>query len=461
MDTHQQNHLQTTDVDDQSCQLSEEKLAPAVSTQSLDSASKTKFSIKIKMPKSKEEDNLGELMRENGNGCRVCEFCGKTFSSGKAWGGHKRHHLKTMKEAKNLALNVHNSSNKLKKTASKLAISRPNMIKAGDVRMSDKGPTCCLCHKNFPSMNSLFGHMRFHPDRGWKGTKPPSSLSVVTTKNGLEKDLLAYMSGWSKTDKRGRVKISDPIPEAAHSLMTLSRDTAGRSGKESGNQNNESSSKKMKNNESSASKYFGFKDVGKIKSNVYEYGDLDWPVEATAIELVESLNHNDEFCKMIGKKKKKTMMMNWVDKLNDSETLEPTGSSGSHVLGGQGSLLAGTEHVDESELIDDKTHVIPASRETEESEEDGGSMRLGTSFRCDICNKKFPTGQALGGHKRRHWKAPAKAPSTEVAVAGEASHFASTTSSPGEASQAGEAIQASHRILGIDLNIPYMMQDAE
>lgn len=32
---------------------------------------------------------------------------------------------------------------------------------------------CCLCGKEFQTMHSLFGHMRRHPDRSWKGVRPP------------------------------------------------------------------------------------------------------------------------------------------------------------------------------------------------------------------------------------------------------------------------------------------------
>ncbi|KAJ6315887.1 hypothetical protein OIU78_019208 [Salix suchowensis] len=70
--------------------------------------------------------------------------------------------------------------------------------------------------------------------------------------------------------------------------------------------------------------------------------------------------------------------------------------------------------------------------------------------------KHSPTlGQALGGHKRCHWKGPAKAtPSHEVALPGEASQNTSNSESSGEANQAGEASACS---LSFDLNIPYIM----
>ncbi|XP_057954078.1 zinc finger protein ZAT9-like [Malania oleifera] len=37
------------------------------------------------------------------------------------------------------------------------------------------GDVCCVCKKSFRSPKSLFGHMRSHPERSWRGVKPPRS----------------------------------------------------------------------------------------------------------------------------------------------------------------------------------------------------------------------------------------------------------------------------------------------
>ncbi|KAF2291777.1 hypothetical protein GH714_035560 [Hevea brasiliensis] len=85
----------------------------------------------------------------------------------------------------------------------------------------------------FLSTNSLFGHMRYHPDRDWKGIRPPPPPPLFPKNqiisSALEKvsdssiDLLDSLSGgWQKKGKRGTC-ASDLIPEAAYSLLTLSR----------------------------------------------------------------------------------------------------------------------------------------------------------------------------------------------------------------------------------------------
>ncbi|KAH6760005.1 C2H2-like zinc finger protein [Perilla frutescens var. hirtella] len=35
---------------------------------------------------------------------------------------------------------------------------------------------CSVCGKSYGSLKALFGHMRKHPDRGWKGVHPPPAF---------------------------------------------------------------------------------------------------------------------------------------------------------------------------------------------------------------------------------------------------------------------------------------------
>lgn len=103
--------------------------------------------------------------------------CGKLFSSGKAWGGHKRHHA--LKESEPQLQPRTNKFEDVEKKKKKVGV-----IKAGDVKVSNGGkPECCLCGKNFPSMNSLFGHMRFHRDRGKGLNHQPSTPLLALALN--------------------------------------------------------------------------------------------------------------------------------------------------------------------------------------------------------------------------------------------------------------------------------------
>ena len=74
----------------------------------------------------------------------------------------------------------------------------------------------------------------------------------------------------------------------------------------------------------------------------------------------------------------------------------------------------------------------------------------GKSHECSICHKTFPTGQALGGHKRCHYdggNATNTNASVSVAVANSA-----VTSSEGVGSTTHTAFSHSHR--DFDLNLP-------
>ncbi|MED6124309.1 hypothetical protein PIB30_057775 [Stylosanthes scabra] len=146
---------------------------------------------------------------------RECEFCGKKFSSGKALGGHKRFHLQLLRKEKELA--------------EKLAAAAADDGGGGNTKLLsslDSPPTekliCCLCNKEFPSEKSLFGHMRSHPGREWRGVHPPTTegddddsmeaaLSPITSSSSSVDVAKSLPRSWSRTGIRGREGIFDAI----------------------------------------------------------------------------------------------------------------------------------------------------------------------------------------------------------------------------------------------------------
>ncbi|XP_024018014.1 zinc finger protein ZAT10 [Morus notabilis] len=78
------------------------------------------------------------------------------------------------------------------------------------------------------------------------------------------------------------------------------------------------------------------------------------------------------------------------------------------------------------------------------------SNGTGKSHACSICHKTFPTGQALGGHKRCHYDG-GNATNTTVSASVAAANSA-VTSSEGVGSTTHTAFSHSHR--DFDLNLP-------
>ncbi|XP_057954075.1 zinc finger protein ZAT9-like [Malania oleifera] len=99
----------------------------------------------------------------------------------------------------------------------------------------DGGNVCFVCNRSFRSPKSLFGHMRTHPERSWRGIRPPWSpvaedkpspgaaapnpdagedLTADQSKEdpAIDSDERGFMAqplpGWSRTAKRGGTGIA-------------------------------------------------------------------------------------------------------------------------------------------------------------------------------------------------------------------------------------------------------------
>ncbi|KAL1208871.1 Zinc finger protein ZAT2 [Cardamine amara subsp. amara] len=164
-----------------------------------------KIRLKVKLPKEKSEDENDspqpppQLEKKH-----FCVICNKQFSSGKAYGGHVRIH----------STEYNNKGTKSKKTKVKVKVKKKRKScvvkkeKETDLIRADvEGKIrCCLCGKEFQTLPSLFGHMRRHPDRSWRGVRPPPSP---------EKFKLRCL------DDDGMSDVTEDIQQAACVLMML------------------------------------------------------------------------------------------------------------------------------------------------------------------------------------------------------------------------------------------------
>ncbi|XP_073128237.1 uncharacterized protein [Henckelia pumila] len=175
-----------------------------------------------------------QIMNKNSDKQSVCHLCNKTFASGKALGGHMRIHSQKGMKKNNLIfknkLKAHQSV-KFKKQNPRAEEDRretDSVKKKKSTPSADERRACTVCQRVFPSWKSVFGHMRKHSDRKWRGMSPPSTgktnsgscLSEEKQKNGDQDELLsisgkdggvdltAYSRGWTSTAKRGRKRLS-------------------------------------------------------------------------------------------------------------------------------------------------------------------------------------------------------------------------------------------------------------
>lgn len=155
-----------------------------------------------------------------------CNICGKAYSNGKALGGHRRSHFIKKK--------ANHHSQKVKTPLSiQVSNNRANCFfdndKYGEEEIDEKKKfSCYICDRKFWTNNALYGHMRSHPDRVFKGVSPPSihnSNSSVRQNKEDEDDQGdddCSLPRWQKRDKRGRKCIGRA--EAAVNLLLLRSD---------------------------------------------------------------------------------------------------------------------------------------------------------------------------------------------------------------------------------------------
>ncbi|MCD9644192.1 hypothetical protein HAX54_032340 [Datura stramonium] len=345
--------------------------------------------IKLKISENDDvlEDHQDEDVEKNDddsndNRRRICDVCNKGFSSGKALGGHMRIHVQAAK--KHLISGKKGKKLKpvvtryYKKRILKREEEEEEEVDLGNYNNDRLLPTCSICGKNFPSMKSLFGHMRCHPERAWRGIQPPhlksrdemdkKTVSAITTTT-------VTVPGWSVTAKRGRkpnseeatssgLKDEEQLNDAVHHLMLLANGDSVESGLTGGGGG-------------------GY---------VNKHDDIPEELEKANSNSLTSKAENEEFTYHVSeskiidnrKRRKKKMKIRFLDSVQDSA---------SH---GQHTAMAA---------------AAPGK------------------YKCNTCEKSFATHQALGGHKSSHNKFSMVIQNSDVTNVAATSEEAAATSS--------------------------------
>ncbi|KAJ8450564.1 hypothetical protein Cgig2_020201 [Carnegiea gigantea] len=313
-------------------------------------------------------------------GLRACPVCGKGFGSGKALGGHMRVHAEPSP----------NHLKRLKSVPGRVGPSR------------GQGPAhqqlafkCDICPKEFPSQKSLFGHMRSHPERHWRGMNPPPDLTgsgpsspspgpdmcpdpdpsyrkiKIDWTMRRKKKLKGRSCSSSSSSEGGGQQVDAEV--AATDLMLI---LAG--GERNSRVKEKGKGKKIKgtanNLEYDSDEVYYLKNMGYLDSDDCDTEEDEEVVQEKAAVVVE-LEGDDKL--MIGEnrsgkrrrmmKGKKIRVLSSNKKLDDPIQGEVPTSSGKNI------------NFNNAKNSDGK-------------------------WRCNTCSKTFPTHQALGGHRSSHNK---------------------------------------------------------
>ncbi|XP_059442245.1 uncharacterized protein LOC132174632 [Corylus avellana] len=372
---------------------------------------------------------------------RICNICDKGFASGKALGGHMRMHV----QARNKEL-LQNNQNPLAAADHRLSPAPPKPINAilGE-------PTCCVCGKNFPTMKALFGHMRSHPGRPWRGILPPptadknnessssSTLSDDHHQHKIDSAAAAVVLptsllglGWKVTGKRGR-----------RSNASSTSGSGSGSGSDSGSGSGLSRSMEEEIEEVVCEVLLTLSN-GNPKKRLSN-DDCDEPIrnspskkkkQQQQLRIVEAeADHTESIREDLSKKKGKAVLessdhnpLNTKWKLweDDEDYHESNIDSNAEIFEELDHRLIksnNSELVSDNEILGKKMKMMRKKKRKIkfvelEALKDGGdhqkqiavipntNTNTNNNYRytCCLCNKSFPTHQALGGHKSSHNK---------------------------------------------------------
>ncbi|KAK4439630.1 Zinc finger protein ZAT2 [Sesamum alatum] len=365
---------------------------------------------------------------------------------GKALGGHMRIHVleakkkglvfkKKLKLHQTIKFEIQNPSEEAEEKAVQIVEKKQHCqykkMTTGDCfGGSDdmvQSPSCMICGKKFPSMKSLFGHMRCHPDREWRGIHPPPSmeknsfsssssvseaydLMELSASGGKKRavDLTESLRGWPVTAKRGRKAMAAAAAEAYSSDFSSSDDDQFRAVNylmmlARGHSLESGVAKRQNSAESEAAESFCKAKILEIdqgsKSNKFgTHEQRDSSEFETVVMAGSGLVRGESVNKLEGQE-----WLGQVDYFPDDD------QSDSKIPG----------QLNDKGFQTTSTFKVPIKNKKKRKKLKLCELDLANStasptiplhqnppekHQCKTCNKSFPTHQALGGHMSSHNK---------------------------------------------------------
>ncbi|THU52072.1 hypothetical protein C4D60_Mb10t00140 [Musa balbisiana] len=268
-------------------------------------------------------------------------------------------------------------------------------------------PTCPECGKTFPSDKSLFGHLRCHPERDYRGVNPPPGARKKPQPDAYSSIArVPPTTKWS-TARRGRKGTAgdrDDDAIAADTLLLLADGKPQRPGTTITTEGEDTDEKQI-----AGTHFAGTDGIG------WDQKSEDMDAGSYGNELISSYKRS---------KKRKIKELELVNGSGTSARCRRYQCSVCFKTFSSHQALGGHR------ASHNKKKSNPVEAAAIRDENQGGNQKHGEDLihangavikaemaehRCTNCNLTFRSGQALGGHKRRHFnelqhQAPSSSP---------------------------------------------------